>query len=148
VISHERIKMDFVVTNFYISVVICETDIVTLKCRTSTKALYWNLCQIVMLDSLSCSITSISFLTNSVTVNKVKITTIHLEDDDWTYAFFYCFLNIIDRRFLTQSITLYNGRRSQTKLYDKRHDFIFPVVNFHFIISNIPTASAYRVYIS
>ena len=140
--------MNFVVTNFYISVVICETDIVTLKCRTSTKALCWNLCQIVILDSLSCSITSISFLIKSVTVNKVKITTIHLEDDDWTYAFFYCFLNIIDRRFLIQSIKLYTGRRSQTKLYDKRDDFIFPVVNFHFIISNITTASAYRVYIS
>ena len=34
------------------------------------------------------------------------------------------------------------------KLYNKRDDFNFPIVNFPFICSNIPTAPAYRVYIS
>ena len=34
-----------------------------------------------------------------------------------------------------------------TKLYDKRDDFNFPIVNFPFICSNIPAAPAYGVYI-
>ena len=36
----------------------------------------------------------------------------------------------------------------RTKLYDKRDDFNHPIVNFPFIFSNIPAASAYGVYIS
>ena len=35
----------------------------------------------------------------------------------------------------------------RTQLYDKRDDFNFPIVNFPFICSNIPAASAYGVYI-
>jgi hypothetical protein len=38
--------------------------------------------------------------------------------------------------------------RLRTKLYDKRDDFNFPIVNFSFICSNIPAAPAYGVYIS
>ena len=38
--------------------------------------------------------------------------------------------------------------RSRTKLYDKRDDFYFPIVNFPFICSNIPAAPGYGVYIS
>jgi len=40
--------------------------IVAVRCRTAIKALflYFNLCLSVMFDSLSCSFTSISFLTN------------------------------------------------------------------------------------
>ena len=38
--------------------------------------------------------------------------------------------------------------RLRTKLYDKRNDFNFPVVNFPFICSNIPAAPAYGVYLS
>ena len=34
------------------------------------------------------------------------------------------------------------------KLYDKRDDFNFPIVNFQLICSNIPAAPAYGVYIS
>ena len=36
----------------------------------------------------------------------------------------------------------------RTKLYDKRDDFNFPIVNFPCICSNSPAAPAYRVYIS
>ena len=36
----------------------------------------------------------------------------------------------------------------RTKLYDKRDDFNFPIVNFPFMCSNIPAAPAYGVYIS
>ena len=37
--------------------------------------------------------------------------------------------------------------RLRTKLYDKRDDFKFPIVNFPFIYSTIPAAPAYGVYI-
>jgi hypothetical protein len=37
--------------------------------------------------------------------------------------------------------------RLRTKLYDKRDDFNFPIVNFPFICNNISTAPAYGVYI-
>jgi hypothetical protein len=36
----------------------------------------------------------------------------------------------------------------KTKLYDKRDDFSFHIVNFLFICINIPSAPAYGVYIS
>ena len=38
--------------------------------------------------------------------------------------------------------------RLRTKLYNKRDDFDFPIVNFPFICSNIPAAPAYGVHIS
>ena len=38
--------------------------------------------------------------------------------------------------------------RLRTKLYDKRDDLNFPIVNFPFICSNLPAAPAYEVYIS
>ena len=41
-----------------------------------------------------------------------------------------------------------NEGRLKTKLYDKREDFSFPIVNFPFLSSNIPAAPAYGVYIS
>ena len=33
------------------------------------------------------------------------------------------------------------------KFYDKRDDFNFPIVNFPFLSSNIPTSPAYGVYV-
>ena len=41
----------------------------------------------------------------------------------------------------------WNGKLT-TRLYDKRDDFNFPIVNFPFLSSNIPSAPAYGVYIS
>ena len=35
-----------------------------------------------------------------------------------------------------------------TKLYDKRDDFDFPIVNFPFLDSNIPTSPTYGIYMS
>ena len=35
-----------------------------------------------------------------------------------------------------------------TRLHDKRDDFNFPIVNFPFLSSNIPSAPAYGVYVS
>ena len=41
-----------------------------------------------------------------------------------------------------------NVGRLKTKLYDKRDDFIFLIVNFPFISSNIPAVPAYGVHIA
>ena len=40
-----------------------------------------------------------------------------------------------------------NGKLT-TRLYDKRDDFNFPIVNFPFLSSNIPSAPTYGVYVS
>ena len=39
-------------------------------------------------------------------------------------------------------------RDGVSKLYDKRDDFSFPIVNFPFLCSNIPAAPAYGLYLS
>ena len=41
-----------------------------------------------------------------------------------------------------------DNRKLTTRLYDKRDDFNFPIVNFPFLSSNIPSAPAYGVYLS
>ena len=38
--------------------------------------------------------------------------------------------------------------RLATRLYNKRDDFNFPIINFPFLSSNIPSAPAYGVYVS
>ena len=40
-----------------------------------------------------------------------------------------------------------NGKLT-TRHYDKRHDFNFPIINFPFLSSNIPSAPAYGLYVS
>ena len=40
----------------------------------------------------------------------------------------------------------YSEGQLRTKLYDKRDDFNFPILNFPFICSNIPTAHVYGIY--
>ena len=50
--------------------------------------------------------------------------------------------------YLDLHLEIDSDGRLRTKLYDKRDDFNFPIVNFPFICSNIPAASVYGVYIS
>ena len=50
--------------------------------------------------------------------------------------------------YLDLHLEINSEGRLRTKLYDKRDDFNFPIVNVPFICSNIPAASAYGVYIS
>ena len=40
------------------------------------------------------------------------------------------------------------GGKLSTRLYDKRDDFDFHIVNFPFLSSNIPSGPSYGVYIS
>ena len=50
--------------------------------------------------------------------------------------------------YLDFHLEIDNEGRFKTKLYYKRDDFSFPIVNFPFLSSNIPAAPAYGVYIS
>jgi hypothetical protein len=50
--------------------------------------------------------------------------------------------------YLNLQLEIDSKDRLRTKLYDIRDDFNFPIVNFPFICSNIPAASAYGVYLS
>ena len=49
--------------------------------------------------------------------------------------------------YLNCYIYIDNGKLT-TRLYDKRDNFNFPIVNFPFLSSNIPSAPAYGVYVS
>ena len=49
--------------------------------------------------------------------------------------------------YLDLHLEIDNEGRLRTKLYDKRDDFNFPIVNFPFICSNIPAEPAYGLYI-
>ena len=51
--------------------------------------------------------------------------------------------NYLDLTFIMES-----NNRLYTKLYDKRDDFDFHIVNFLFLSSNIPSSPSYGVYIS
>ena len=50
--------------------------------------------------------------------------------------------------YLDLHLEIANGERLKTKLYDKRDDFTFPIINFTFISINIPESPVYGVYIS
>ena len=49
--------------------------------------------------------------------------------------------------FLDLNLSLTNGIVS-SKTYDKRDDFNFEIVNFQFLIGNVPRSPSYGVYIS
>ena len=50
--------------------------------------------------------------------------------------------------YLDLHIEIDSEGRLRTKLYTKRDDFNFPIVNFPYICSNIPAAPTYGVYLS
>ena len=50
--------------------------------------------------------------------------------------------------YIDSHLEIDNEGRLKTKLYDKRDDLCFPIVNFPFLSSNIPAAPVYGVYIS
>jgi hypothetical protein len=50
--------------------------------------------------------------------------------------------------YLDLHLEMDSERWLRTKLYDKRDNFNFPIVNFPFICDNIPAAPEYGVYIS
>ena len=50
--------------------------------------------------------------------------------------------------YLYLDLSYNRDKRLQVKLYDKRDDFNFNIVNFPFLSSNIPQSPAYGVYVS
>ena len=58
--------------------------------------------------------------------------------------------NILDDQanYLDLTFIISNNNRLYTKLYDKRDDFNFHIVNFPFLSSNIPSGPSYGVFIS
>jgi hypothetical protein len=68
-----------------------------------------------------------------------RINPIELEIKDTTYR---------DRSpsYLDLHFEIDSEGRLRTKLYEKRDDFNFHILNFQFICSNIPAAPAYGVY--
>ena len=49
--------------------------------------------------------------------------------------------------FLDLHLSIFNNIVS-TKIYDKRYDFDFEIVNFPFLDSDVPRSTSYGVYIS
>jgi hypothetical protein len=70
-----------------------------------------------------------------------RIYPIELEIKDTTYT-------DISASYLDLHLEIDSEGWLRTKLYHKRDDFNFPIVNFPFICRNIPAAPAYGVYIS
>ena len=70
----------------------------------------------------------------------VHLSLFELEIKDITYT--DCSASYLDLH-----LEIDNEGRLKTKLYDKRDDFNFPIVNFPFVCSKIPAAPAYGVYI-
>ena len=50
--------------------------------------------------------------------------------------------------YLNLTFIIESNNRLYTKIYDKRDDFDFHIVNFPFLLSNIPSSPSYDVYIS
>ena len=50
--------------------------------------------------------------------------------------------------YLDLTFIMDSGGKLSTRLYDKRDDFDFHIVNFPFLSSNIPSGPSYGVYIS
>ena len=50
--------------------------------------------------------------------------------------------------YILKKLSYNRDKRLQVKLYDKRDDFNFNIVNFPFLSSNIPQSPAYGVYVS
>jgi len=72
-------------------------------------------------------------------VDRIYPIELEIKDTTDTYRF---------ASYLDLYLEIDNERLLRTKLYDKRDDFNFAIVNFPFICSNIPPAPAYWVYIS
>ena len=60
----------------------------------------------------------------------------------------YILLSWTSASYLDLLLSIDADKNLHTKLYDKRDDFDFHIVNYPFLDSNIPSSPAYGVYIS
>ena len=72
-------------------------------------------------------------------VDHIYLSELEIKDSTDTYR---------SASYLDLNLEIDSEGRLRTKLYDKRDDFNFSIVNFPFICSNIPAALACGVYIS
>jgi hypothetical protein len=72
-------------------------------------------------------------------VDRIFPTELEIKDTTDTYR---------SASYLDLHLEIDSEGRLRTKLYDKRDNFNFPIVNFPSICSNIPAAPAYGVYLS
>ena len=63
------------------------------------------------------------------------------------FVFSFSLISAASSSYLDCYLYIDNGKFT-TRFYDKRDDFNFPIVNFPFLSSNIPSAPAYGVYVS
>ena len=63
-------------------------------------------------------------------------------------SYLICSLTSLDTDYLDLTFIIDSGGKLSTRLYDKRDDFDFHIVNFPFLSSNIPSGPSYGVYIS
>ena len=55
---------------------------------------------------------------------------------------------IVRHLFLDLHLEFDSSGKLSTKIYDKRDDFNFKIINFPYLCSNIPSSPAYGVYVS
>ena len=55
--------------------------------------------------------------------------------------------SVTEAAFLDLNLSIHNDIRVSTKIYDKRDDFYFDIVNFSFLDGDVPRPSSYGVYI-
>ena len=60
----------------------------------------------------------------------------------------HCFIEVFSASFLDLYLEFDDSGQLSTKIYDKRDDFNFKIINFPNMCSNIPASPAYGVYIS
>lgn len=66
---------------------------------------------------------------------------------DYQHSIYPNGLDTTDTQKIASYLDLHldNGGRLKTKLYDKSDDFRFPIVNFPFIVSSIPSSRTYCI---
>ena len=85
----------------------------------------------------------------SITIIKRFVASPLVKVDVWFatfHHFFFFFYHLAD--YLDLTFIIDSGGKLSTRLYDKRDDFDFHIVNFPFLSSNIPSGPSYGVYIS
>ena len=75
-----------------------------------------------------------------------------VQNSPWGGRGVYCQLKVynvsdIEASFLDLHLSISDGF-VQTKIYDKRDDFDFDIVNFPFLDGDVPRSTSYGVYIS
>jgi hypothetical protein len=66
----------------------------------------------------------------------------------WSDCCWIMYSKLLEYKYGITYVKIDSEGQLRTKLYNKRDDFNFPIVNFPLICSNIPAAPSYGVYIS